>query len=153
MFHNLSFFVDCFYRFAISHTCIGIQLEQPRYKGTGLRPYRPTTSDRSGSQENDPYAPTPVANKAGADQKSSLKRIIRMGRKRTFAPLRADDTNPIPDCRRVVAYSVRRMAVLAEQTDKHYQSGLHIDIVFQSNEPSKKLSHKPAGNGYNNGQR
>lgn len=62
-----------------------------------------------------PLAPAPVANIRGNMPKIIVREVIRMGRNRSFALRNAAFTMDKPFCRPCEAYSVIRMAVLANK--------------------------------------
>ena len=62
-----------------------------------------------------PLAPAPVANISGSIPKIMVSEVIRMGRNRSFALRNAAFTMDKPFCRPCEAYSVIRMAVLANK--------------------------------------
>ena len=60
-----------------------------------------------------PWAPSPVAYTNGTRPRMVDTLVIKIGRRRTFAALRAAEVRLMPDKRRWVAYSVYKMAVFA----------------------------------------
>ena len=63
--------------------------------------------------ERFPLAPTPLETINGSKPNIIVRAVIKIGRRRTFAALRAAEVRLIPDKRRWVAYSVNKMAVFA----------------------------------------